>query len=163
MGIPRGKSCAVIQQHLITVAAVPAADQHRAAVGRQNGVPSGAGMSVPRCPALPRYPPFRNGRIYKCDRQRPLQGCRHRPRRRHRRTTQQIRAQFVRQQLVKNVALVLREIVFFSQLGCTLLLTVMCRMYSVTGSGSGSSSVGSGVVVTVSISEVIWCMDQKVF
>ena len=25
-----------------------------------------------------------------------------------------------------------------------LLLTVMCRMYSVTGSGSGSSSVGSG-------------------
>ncbi|MCO7108709.1 hypothetical protein NIA69_05365 [Gemmiger formicilis] len=32
---------------------------------------------------------------------------------------QQIRAQFVRQQLVKNVALVLREIVFFSQLGYT--------------------------------------------
>ena len=32
---------------------------------------------------------------------------------------QQIRAQFVRQQLVKNVALVLREIVFFNQLGYT--------------------------------------------
>ena len=32
---------------------------------------------------------------------------------------QQIGAQFVRQQLAKNVALVLREIVFFSQLGYT--------------------------------------------
>ena len=37
MGVPRGKSSAVIQQHLIAVAVVPAADQHRAAVGSQDG------------------------------------------------------------------------------------------------------------------------------
>ena len=36
MGVPRGKSSAVIQQHLIAVAVVPAADQHRAAVGSQD-------------------------------------------------------------------------------------------------------------------------------
>ena len=36
MGIPRGKSSAVIQQHLIAVAVVPAADQYRAAVGSQD-------------------------------------------------------------------------------------------------------------------------------
>ena len=33
MGVPRGKSSAVIQQHLIAVAVVPAADQYRTAVG----------------------------------------------------------------------------------------------------------------------------------
>ena len=43
-----------------------------------------------------------------------------------------------------------------------LLLTVMCRMYSVTGSGSGSSSVGSGVAVTSSTSALISCIVQKV-
>ncbi len=37
VGIPRGQARAVIQQHLIAVAVVPAADQHRAAVGSQDG------------------------------------------------------------------------------------------------------------------------------
>lgn len=37
MGVPRGKSSAVIQQHLIAVAVVPAADQHSAAVGGEDG------------------------------------------------------------------------------------------------------------------------------
>ena len=36
VGVPRGKSSAVVQQHLIAVAVVPAADQHRAAVGSQD-------------------------------------------------------------------------------------------------------------------------------
>ena len=54
MGIARGQTCAVIQQHLIAVAVVPAADQHRAAVAAKMGEPSGAGISVPRCPALPK-------------------------------------------------------------------------------------------------------------
>ena len=33
MGVPRGQARAVVQQNLITVAVVPAADKHRAAVG----------------------------------------------------------------------------------------------------------------------------------
>ena len=37
MGVPRGKSSAVIQQHLIAVAVVPAADQNSSAVGSQDG------------------------------------------------------------------------------------------------------------------------------
>ena len=37
VGVPRGQARAVIQQHLIAVAVVPAADQHRAAVGSQDG------------------------------------------------------------------------------------------------------------------------------
>ena len=37
VGIARGKSCTIVQQHLIAVAVVPAADQHRAAVGSQDG------------------------------------------------------------------------------------------------------------------------------
>ena len=36
MGIPRGQARAVIQQHLIAVAVVPAADQHRTAVGGED-------------------------------------------------------------------------------------------------------------------------------
>ena len=36
VGVPRGQARAVIQQHLIAVAVVPAADQHRAAVGSQD-------------------------------------------------------------------------------------------------------------------------------
>ena len=54
MGIACGQTRAVVQQNLIAVAVVPAADQHHAAVGSQDGVPSGAGISVPRCPALPK-------------------------------------------------------------------------------------------------------------
>ena len=37
MGVPRGQARAVIQQHLIAIAVVPAADQNRAAVGSQDG------------------------------------------------------------------------------------------------------------------------------
>ena len=37
MGVPRGQARAVIQQNLIAVAVVPAADQHRTAVGSQDG------------------------------------------------------------------------------------------------------------------------------
>ena len=37
VGIARGQACTVIQQYLIAVAVVPAADQHRAAVGSQDG------------------------------------------------------------------------------------------------------------------------------
>ena len=37
VGVPRGQARAVIQQHLIAVAVVPAADQHRAAVGSEDG------------------------------------------------------------------------------------------------------------------------------
>ena len=37
VGIARGKSRTVIQQHLIAIAVVPAADQNRAAVGSQDG------------------------------------------------------------------------------------------------------------------------------
>ena len=37
VGVPRGQARAVIQQHLIAVAVVPAADQHRAAVGGEDG------------------------------------------------------------------------------------------------------------------------------
>ena len=37
MGIACGQARAVIQQHLIAVAVVPTADQHRAAVGSQDG------------------------------------------------------------------------------------------------------------------------------
>ena len=33
VGVPRGQALAVIQHHLIAVAVVPAADQHRTAVG----------------------------------------------------------------------------------------------------------------------------------
>ena len=36
VGVPRGQARAVIQQHLIAVAVVPAADQHRVAVGSQD-------------------------------------------------------------------------------------------------------------------------------
>ena len=36
VGVPRGKSSAVIQQHLIAVAVVPAGDNDRAAVGGEN-------------------------------------------------------------------------------------------------------------------------------
>ena len=36
MGVPRGKSSAVIQQHLIAVAVVPATDQYRTAVGSED-------------------------------------------------------------------------------------------------------------------------------
>ena len=36
VGVPRGKSSVVIQQHLIAVAVVPTADQHRAAVGSED-------------------------------------------------------------------------------------------------------------------------------
>ena len=36
MGVSRGQACTVIQQHLIAVAVVPAADQHRAAVGSED-------------------------------------------------------------------------------------------------------------------------------
>lgn len=37
MGIPRGQTRAVIQQHLIAIAVIPAADQHSAAVGGEDG------------------------------------------------------------------------------------------------------------------------------
>ena len=37
VGVPRGQARAVIQQNLIAVAVVPAADQHRTAVGSQDG------------------------------------------------------------------------------------------------------------------------------
>ena len=37
VGIACGQACTVIQHHLIAVAVVPAADQHRAAVGSQDG------------------------------------------------------------------------------------------------------------------------------
>ena len=37
VGVPRGQARAVIQQNLIAVAVVPAADKHRAAVGSQDG------------------------------------------------------------------------------------------------------------------------------
>ena len=36
VGVPRGQARAVIQQHLIAVAVVPAADQHRTAVGGED-------------------------------------------------------------------------------------------------------------------------------
>ena len=37
VGVPRGQARAVVQQNLIAVAVVPAADQHRAAVGGEDG------------------------------------------------------------------------------------------------------------------------------
>ena len=36
VGVPRGQAHAVIRQHLIAVAVVPTADQHRAAVGSED-------------------------------------------------------------------------------------------------------------------------------
>ena len=54
VGVPRGQAGAVIQQHLIAVAVVPAATSTVPLWAAKMGVPSGAGISVPRCPALPK-------------------------------------------------------------------------------------------------------------
>ena len=53
VGIARGKSRTVIQQNLVAVAVVPAGIMTVPLWAARIGVPSGAGMSVPRCPELP--------------------------------------------------------------------------------------------------------------
>ena len=120
VGIARGKSCTIVQQHLIAVAVVPAADQHRAAVGSQDGCSLRCGNICAAMPGIAEGVHFPEVAGYiSVSRQRPLQGAVTDRVADTAAQCQQIRAQFVRQQLVKNVALVLREIVFFSQLGYT--------------------------------------------
>ena len=160
VGVPRGQTRTVIQQHLIAVAVVPAADQHRAAVGSQNGCSLRRGNIRAAMPGVTVSVVVTKiaGNIGVAG-QRPAQRailddaaakC------------QQAGTHFLGKQLVQNVPLVLRKAVQTASASTDLLLTVMCRMYSVTGSGSGSSSVGSGVAVTSSTSARISCIVQKV-
>ena len=109
VGVPRGQARAVIQQDLIAVAVVPAADQHRAAVGSQDGCAFRRGNVCAAMPGVAEgvHLPEVAGYI-SVPRQRPLQGAVTDHAADTAAQCQQIRAQFVRQQLVKNVALVLR-------------------------------------------------------
>ena len=76
MGVPRGKSSAVIQQHLIAVAVVPAADQHRAAVGSQDGCAFRRGNIRAAMPGVAEGIHFPEVAGYiSVPRQRPLQGA----------------------------------------------------------------------------------------
>ena len=119
VGIPRGQARAIIQQNLIAVAVVPAADQHRATVGGENRRPLRRGNVRTAMPGVAEGVNFPEVAGYiSMPRQRP--------------------AQFTA--------------------STDLLLTVMCRMYPVTGSGSGSPSVGSGVADTSSTSASISCI-----
>ena len=114
MGIPRGKPCAVIQQYLIAVAVVPAADQHRAAVGSQNGCAFRRGNIRAAMPGIAEGVHFPEVAGYiGVTRQRPAQlaignsspaaKC------------QQAGAHFLGKQLVQNVPLVLRKAVQIRQ------------------------------------------------
>ena len=116
MGIPRGKSSAVIQQHLIAVAVVPAADQHRAAVGSEDRRSLRRGNVRAAMPGIAEGVHFPEVAGYiSVSRQRPLQGAVTDHAADTAAQCQQIRAQFIRQQLAKNVALVLRKAVQFRQ------------------------------------------------
>ena len=118
MGIACGQAHAVIQQNLIAVAVVPAADQHRTAVGGEDRRTLRCGNIRAAMPGIAEGVHFPEVAGYiSVPMQRPLQGAAADHVADTAAQCQQIRAQFVRQQLVKNVALVLREIVFFSQLG----------------------------------------------
>lgn len=76
VGIARGQASTVIQHHLIAVAAVPAADQHRAAVGSQDGCAFRRGNVRAAMPGVAKGVHFPEVAGYiSVPRQRPLQGA----------------------------------------------------------------------------------------
>ena len=114
VGIPRGKSCTVIQQHLIAVAVVPAADQHRAAVGSEDRRSLRCGNIRAAVPGIAEGVHFPEVAGYiGVSRQRPAQRAvgNGNP------TTQgkQAGAHFLGKQLVQNVPLVLHKAVQIRQ------------------------------------------------
>ena len=160
VGVPRGQARAVIQQHLIAVAVVPAADQHRTAVGGEDRRTLRCGNVRAAMPGIAEGVRFPEVAGYiGVTRQRPAQFTvrNSNPAAQGKQTG----AHFLGKQLVQNLPLVLRKAVQIRQRVHRFAADRDVQNV-LTGSGSGSSSVGSGVAVTSSTSASISCIAQKV-
>ena len=108
MDIPRGQTRAVVQQHLIAVAVVPAADQHCAAVGSEDRCALRRGNIRAAMPGIAegvRLPEVAG--YIGVTRQRPAQRAIGNSNPAAER--QQAGAHFLRKQLLQNIPLVLRK------------------------------------------------------